>query len=854
MAPSELLPLAESIADGSDVDWQAAEARATTDEQAVIRQLRVLSNLAALHRGLTDSFDVAPRRPRAQEPGPAIGNWAHLALVERLGGGTFGDVYRAWDRHLEREIALKLLRLDDTGDPESSRVAREGRLLARVRHANVITVHGVEIHEARLGLSMELIRGKTLEDLVQKRGPFSAREAALIGIDLCRALAAVHAAGLIHRDVKAQNVMREDGGRIVLMDMGTGRESTSTRHGVPDLAGTPLYLAPEIFEGGPASEQTDLYSLGILLYHLVTGSFPVPARTVDELRDGQSQGLAVRLRDARADLPTAFVHIVDRAIARDPARRYASAGELEADLVGALHETAPAAPPAAGERAGVRSWRWAPRAAALAASVVVVGALVWWIAARRAALGPAPAPIRSIAVLPLKNFSGDPAQEYFADGMTDMLIDSLAKIRALRVISRTSAMQYKGADKPLAQVARTLSVDAILEGSVRRSGDRARIDVDLVHVASDRHVWVQSYERNVSDLLALQTEVARTIAREIQIQLTPQEEAGFALAASRPQLNSAAQDAYLQGRYYWSKRTPEGLDQALEYFRQASVLAPAFAPAYAGQADAYNLLPGHMPPAVAYPLAKAAAAKALELDPTLAEAHTSLAFATYVFDHDWSRAEASFQHALQNNPGYPTAHQWYGDYLQAMGRMDEAVTQFKQAAALDPLSPAIAVDLSIAPLFAGRSEDAIAALTAMLSRHPGTPGAHYYLAVCYELKGMLAEAEAETRRGLEVAGEGRIHEFLVSEVGRVAALEGRRADALKVIAELSSTPGGGFTQATIAYVYAALGETDRMFDALQRAEAARSPNLLYLASDPLLKPFRTDPRFIRLLERLQLPH
>jgi serine/threonine protein kinase len=280
--PAALLPLAESIADGMPVDWLAVEGRASDEEQGVIRQLRILANLAALHRSLpaNPNESLPATIGRRSQSAPAIGNWAHLALVERLGRGTFGEVYRAWDRHLEREVALKLLHLSDSAgaieDPQSSRIAREGRLLARVRHPNVITVHGVEVHEGRVGLCMELIRGTSLEELLLKRGPFSAREASLIGIDLCRALASIHASGLIHRDVKAQNVMREDGGRIVLMDLGTGREiDPDGRYALPDLAGTPLYLAPEIFDGAPASENTDLYSLGVLLYHLVTGSFPV---------------------------------------------------------------------------------------------------------------------------------------------------------------------------------------------------------------------------------------------------------------------------------------------------------------------------------------------------------------------------------------------------------------------------------------------------------------------------------------------------------------------------------------------------------------------------------------------------
>src|SRR5262249_38362777 len=307
------------------------------DEREVIGQLRVLCNLAGLHRSIASPTDATTSTARKAAAAPAIGSWAHLSLIERLGGGTFGEVYRAWDRDLEREVALKLLRTDESdGDLSASRIANEGRLLARVSHPNVIAVHGVAVHESRVGLWMELVRGVTLEQQLSSAGPFSAREAAAIGVDLCRALAAIHAAGLIPRDVKAQNVMRADGGRIVLMDLGTGRDkSHALRRGTPELAGTPLYLAPEIFVGAPASARTDLYSLGVLLYHLVSGSFPVRAANVDQLQRAHAGGEFTRLRDARADLPTAFVRVVDRAIAPEPAKRYASAGDLEAALVDA---------------------------------------------------------------------------------------------------------------------------------------------------------------------------------------------------------------------------------------------------------------------------------------------------------------------------------------------------------------------------------------------------------------------------------------------------------------------------------------------------------------------------------------
>src|SRR3954471_3529536 len=515
-----LLSLAESIADGAPIDWDAAEAGASERDRVLIGQLRVLSDLAGLHRSLPRA--VSEPRGAAPEPqtlaAPAIGNWAHLALLERLGGGTSGDVYRAWDRHLERDVALKLLRADEsTDDLHASRIAREGRLLARLRHANVITVHGVDAHDGRVGLWMELVRGVTLEQQITARGLLSAREAAAVGIDLCRALAAIHAAGLIHRDVKAQNVMREDGGRIVLMDLGTGREMAAAGAALSsDLAGTPLYLAPEIFSGAAASERTDLYSLGVLLYHLVTATFPIRATTLDELQAGHQHGRVVRLRDARADLPTGFVRVIDRAIAAAPEQRYATAGAFEADLVQALGDD-PALPIVNRERPNKAPRLTRTRAAAVIAAlaaVIVIAAIGWPKAPTPPGAAIAAGMIRSIAVLPFVNLSGDTAQEYFADGMTDELIGTLGEIAGVNVISRTSTMVFKGSKRPLPEIARALHVDAVLEGAVTvvpgsAAGDpggkkRARINARLIYAGTDTQMWDRTFETVLADVFTLQ--------------------------------------------------------------------------------------------------------------------------------------------------------------------------------------------------------------------------------------------------------------------------------------------------------------------------------------------------------------
>jgi serine/threonine-protein kinase len=377
---SKLGILASAILDGTPIDWRALDSTDEPDDEAVVQQLKVIAGIAAVHRSSESSaVDDAPAAvlDRAAEH-PA--RWGHLQLLERVGTGAFGDVYRAWDTHLEREVALKLLRTRQTpGDPlasvsDAARVVHEGRLLARVRHPNVITVYGAEPRDGSVGIWMEFIRGRTLHQIVQQQGPMGARETAGVGTELCRALAAVHAAGLLHRDVTGRNVMREDGGRLVLMDFGAGHEQGNGARDGKDITGTPLYMAPELFSGGSADRRTDIYALGVLLFHLVTGRFPVTGDSIRELSDAHARGARTRLRDLRADLPAPFVLAVETAIAPDPDHRFRTTGDFEAALERAF----------TGPREETRHWPLSQILLASAAAVVVVAGALWmfWPAGR----------------------------------------------------------------------------------------------------------------------------------------------------------------------------------------------------------------------------------------------------------------------------------------------------------------------------------------------------------------------------------------------------------------------------------------------------------------------------------------
>jgi len=460
-----------------------------------------------------------------------------------------------------------------------------------------------------------------------------------------------------------------------------------------------------------------------------------------------------------------------------------------------------------------------------------------------------PTGIRSLAVLPLDNLSGDASQDYFADGMTDELITDLAQISALRVISRTSVMAYKGARKPLPEIARELNVDAVVEGSVLRAGDQVRITAQLIEASTDKHLWSQRYEGELRDTLALQNRVAGAIADQIRINLTPQEEA--ALKNVRV-VNPEAYESYLKGRYFWNKRTAGGLKVALAYFNQAIEGDPKSAQAYSGLADTYALLGDWqyavMTPKEAFPKAKAAAIKALELDSTLSEAHTSLAFSLDLFDWNWEAAEKEFRRAIELNPGYATAHHWYAWHLSGMGRNSEAIAEMRKAENLDPLSLIINADLAELLLIARFSDESIRQSRKTIDMDPNFAVAHYDLGQALVRKHMYSEAIAELETATKLSADSPICK---STLAYAYAVSGRRNEALKILNDLTKQSKEFSSAAEIALIYVGLGENDQAMTWLEKAHSERfNPSILLR---PAFDPLRSDPRFQNLVHRIGLP-
>jgi serine/threonine protein kinase/tetratricopeptide (TPR) repeat protein len=735
--------------------------------------------------------------------------------IERpIGGGAMGVVYAAWDRQLERRVALKLLRAESE-DPESSTdqralVLREARAMAQLAHPNVLTVYEAGVEGEQVYVAMELVEGGSLADWLEER-PRGWREIVDAFLQAGRGLAATHAAGLVHRDFKPANVLAQKDGRFLVTDFGLAARAATQR----GVAGSPGYMPPEQLRGEPADARSDVFSFSAALYQAITSELPFPGRTMEELEQSVADG--PRWPD-RARVPGRLRRILERGLAYDPARRYPSMESLLGDL----------------EKAGRRS-----RLPVLAAAVVILAAL--GLVVRGAVSGPS---IHSIAVLPLEDLSTDPTEPYFADGMTDEITTDLAKIGSLKVISRASAMQYRGSKKPAKQIASELNVDALVEGSVLRSGDRVRITATLIDARTDTHLWADSYEKARGELLGLQSSVASEIARRIHARSNPADRDRL---RRREPVAPEAYEAYLQGRYRLTRQEGGALQKALADFQRAIDLDPSYAQAYAGLADTFALFAnyGLMAPPDAFPRAEAAARRSIELDDSLAEPHASLGFTRHHFSWDWPSAEAEYQRAIALSPSYAVAHLRYAELLSTARRHDQALAEVRKAHELDPLSLAISTNVGRVLYYARRYDQAIDELRGTLELDPKAGAAHLYLGLAYEAKGMSREAIAELTEA-----QALLHWTRSLSIAHVLAGHGHRVEAEAIVKDSDDGEGNWVF---IAEVYAALGNADAAFDYLEKAYRSRNFFLAFLDVDPNLDPIRSDPRFAALRKRIGLP-
>jgi TolB-like protein/predicted Ser/Thr protein kinase len=647
---SPLLEVAAALADGTPVDWEAAaQSIGTDDERRVLAELRFIAGLV---------------RPT---PGDS---WGPLRILEHVGRGTFGDVYRAWDSRLDREVALKILRHREHDDVRVSTVIQEGRLLARVRHPSVVTVYGAERIAGQAGVWMEFIHGKTLEQELSDHGTLNVDRVAGIGIDLADALSTIHHAGLIHGDVKTHNVICASDGRTVLTDFGAGLELDETLLGDSrNVAGTPVCIAPEVAMGGAPSPASEVYSLGVLLYHLVTGTYPVAGKSLSEVRDAHAAGQRTPLSVARPDLPNAFVRIVDRAIDPIAESRYDSPAALGAELAVFRSTRSADAVPAF---ASARKRTYAAITAVLFVALAFLSRPIWW-----------KSETPTIAVLPFKNLSADPNSEYFVDGLTDEIIRNLSVIEGLNVRSRTSSFAFKDKPRNLREVASQLRANLVVEGSVLRSDGRLRINAQLVRSADDVPLWSGKFDRESHDIFAVQDEISRSIVNALRLNL--------GRGQRRYTANLEAYELYLRARAHADPVGTARARIAADLFEQVIAKDPAFAPAYAGLADAWAAISrsrGELsaPPDQAFAVMQPAAQKALELDPLLAEGHAAMGV-VFTRDRKWKDAEAAFGRAIDLNPNLSSVRLNLAmSTLLPQGKVDESLRHVRAALAVDPLS------------------------------------------------------------------------------------------------------------------------------------------------------------------------
>jgi serine/threonine protein kinase len=818
--------LARAILDGTPVDWPAVESTAHESERPPFEQLRLLATLVEFHR----------EQRTNKEPAPRAKTWGHLHVLEPIGSGAFGRVHRAWDTRLDREVALKLLPAWlDTVDARASSIIHEGRLLARVRHPNVVTIYGAERIGDTVGLWMERVEGETVEQRLARGSPLNASEAIEIGIQICHAVSAVHRAGLLHRDIKTQNVMLARDGRAVLMDFGTGRELGGASGSASSLAGTPLYLAPELLRGGDATIQTDIYSLGVLLYRMVTGTYPVHARSLPDLRLAHERLERADDVDVQPDMPRRLGRIIRRAIDPRPERRYESADALGAALV----TLAP--------RASVIPLKYAVLAAAMLAFIGLVlaeGPLRHYREprSRQATLAEKSAvPMRSngptIAVLPLKNLSAEPGSEEFVDGFTEEIINSLAASEHLQVRSRTSSFAFKNKPNDLADVARQLDVSLVLEGSARRSRQRFQVDARLVQASSGVTLWNDSVEADVGDVFGVRDRVTRGIISRLGVTPAP--------ARRHYDVNAQAYGLYLTARALVSRRGVSSAQKAVEYLQQVIAMDAAFAPAYAAVADAYAYmsLPTYqgIPVNKAQGLMRTAALKALELDPDLAEAHAAMGV-VYARDLDWASSRRHFEQGIALNPSLSQVYTSYSFFtLRPLNKFEEAERLLSVALQSDPLSLDVWREIAEVHFTVGRYDEAIDLLQRVRAVDPKFPTADVVLARALACRGRVDEALAlydAVDRDASGVPHYRAYAYMRA---------GRRADAERLATENQEYQ----YRATI--IYAALGDRDRAFEALDRTAAREPQRVPLLLTWPEMSALRDDGRFAAIRQRFGLP-
>jgi eukaryotic-like serine/threonine-protein kinase len=718
-----------------------------------------------------------------------------------------GEVYRARDTRLQRDVAIKVLPQATAHDPSVlARFRRETQVIAALQHPSILALYDVGVESAMTFAVMELLEGETLRGRICN-SPLPWREAITIGVEIAEGLAAAHAKGVVHRDLKPENVFLTTDGRVKILDFGlaqyrpSGQEREDTRSAMNtepgSIMGTAGYMSPEQVRGEQTGAPSDVFSLGCVLHEMITGRRPFHGRSSAETMAAILTAQPPSLTDLVGELPPELDRWITHCLEKNPAERFQSARDL-----------------------------------AYALRTLLTGASIHTKS------------IASLAVLPFSTPGGSADSEYLCDGITETIINSLAQLPRLRVVARSTVFRHKGETDPI-QVGRNLCVGAVLTGRVLQRGEILVIGTELVDVASGSQLWGQQYRRKLADIFEIQDEIATEICEKLRLKLTGDEQSRL---TRRYTEDAAAYRLYLKGRYFWNQRTEEGMRKAVDYFSQAIEKDPSYARAYTGLGDGYAMLSIYsaLSPKDSFPKSKAAQRRALEIDNDLAEAHASLGFAHLFYDWDPRNAEAALKKAIELNPGYASAHQWYGLVLGLTGRMDESTAELRLAQQLDPFSASINVSVAWPLYWMRRHGEAVVRFREAVDLHPNFWLAHYYLGLVLEQSGCLTEAIAH----LEHARDLGDSPWRLSGLGHVYARAGRRDDAYRIVEEAKSLSARRYVAPVhIAAVYAGLGDP-RAFEWLEKGLDDRSWLITWLAVDPLFDPIRADERFEQLARRV----
>jgi serine/threonine-protein kinase len=840
----------------------------------------------------------------AAETGTKFGRYE---IRSKIGEGGMGEVYLAEDTRLHRKVALKILPTELAANKDRMRrFEQEAQAAATLNHPNILTVYEIGEVDGKHYISTELIDGQTLREHLSHKESLPLNTILKIGVQVSEALSAAHQAGIIHRDIKPENIMLRKDGYAKVLDFGlaklsepravaTGsagsedatRVQVNTTPGM--VMGTVSYMSPEQARGKETDARTDIWSLGVVLYEMLAGKVPFTGETVNHtivaILEKEPQFLE--------NVPAELQRIVRKALTKDVEMRYQSArdllidlknlrrdldiqGELERSIIPnraattespnenqtQVYASGSVAATSSGQAATTHSVTISASSLEYAVTkakshklaTAIIGVLLVGVISTVGyfafvSRGGSTKQINSIAVMPFVNESGNPDVEYLSDGMTETLINSLSQIPNLSVKARSSVFRYKGKEIDPKKVASELGVQAILTGRLIQRGDQLTLSVELIDGLTENTIWGNKYDRKGSDLVSLQSEVARDVSGKLKSKISGADAAKVEKSFT---VNPEAYQLYLKGIFYWNKRTRDSVKRSIDFFNQAIEKDPAYAPAYAGLAEAYVLLPAFYAstPQDSYPKAKAAAKRALELDGSLAEAHAALALA-FDLDFDFPEAEREYQQAIQMSPNYATTHQWYGRMLVQIKRYDEAVAEGKRAQELDPLSLIITANLSDDYFYQGKYDEALQYAKATVDMDPNFFLGHLSVGTVYEMKGNYTVALTEYQRVMELNDDPNYLAYLA----HLYAVSGKRDEALKTLEQMKQIANGGryISHYGYAVVYAGLGNKDKAIEQLEQSFEERGPDFLYVAVDPFFKDLHSDPRFVDLMHRAGLP-